>query len=238
MKDFLKKILKLLPIPLTKNHKYDLQTKKIINRLSEDSNCIDVGCYKGEILDLIIQAAPYGNHFGIEPIPRQYDFLTSKFKKNPNCKILNLAAANKSGVTSFNYVITNPSYSGIRKREYDRTGEKDTTIEVETELLDNIIPTNLKIDLIKIDVEGAELLVLKGASKIISQYRPLVIFEHGLGASDYYDTSPNNVYKYFKSKSMKVSTLGSFLKGRESLSLDEFNDQYYNRTNYYFIAHV
>ncbi|HHB78565.1 MAG TPA: hypothetical protein ENK85_04970 [Saprospiraceae bacterium] len=52
------------PIPLSKNHRYDIQTKAIIKKLHADSNCIDVGCFKGEILDLMLQAAPKGQHFG------------------------------------------------------------------------------------------------------------------------------------------------------------------------------
>ncbi len=59
--DFIKSILKLSPIPLTKNHRYDILTKKIISRLPEDSNCIDIGCYKGEILDLMIESAGGGS---------------------------------------------------------------------------------------------------------------------------------------------------------------------------------
>ena len=38
-------------------------------------------------------------------------------------------------------------------------------IRVETERLDQVIPENTRIDFIKIDVEGAEFEVLKGAEK-------------------------------------------------------------------------
>ena len=36
MKKLIKKALKLSPIPLTQNHKYDLQTKRIIGQLRPD----------------------------------------------------------------------------------------------------------------------------------------------------------------------------------------------------------
>jgi FkbM family methyltransferase len=238
MKKKLKALLKLLPVPLTKNHLYDIQTRKIIkNHLRPDSNCVDVGCHEGEILDLMAKAAPMGKHFGFEPIPASFEKLVTKYKNHKNCIILNLALSNEKGTSEFNHVISNPSYSGLRKREYDKKNEEDHTIQVETDLLDNVIPFGLKIDLIKIDVEGAELLVLEGARKTIETHNPIVIFEHGLGASEFYSSTPEKVFAFFDEMKMKISTLSNFLKSTPPLSLDAFKNQYHSRENYYFIAY-
>lgn len=237
MIDTIKKILKLSPIPLTKNHLYDMQTRKVIAQLKPDSNCIDVGCYKGEIMDLILKAAPKGQHFGVEPIPVQYKGLVSKYAQQPNVSILNYAASNVSGESTFNYVVSNPSYSGLKKRDYDKPNEEDTTIKVKTELLDTLIPKDINIDLIKIDVEGAELLVLEGAAELVNRCKPMVVFEHGLGASNHYGATPEKVFGYFQEKGMKISNLGSYLKNGTSLSQAEFEGQYHEQKHYYFIAH-
>ncbi len=233
----LKKILKRSPIPLNKNHRYDILTKKIIQSIPPQGNCIDVGCYKGEILDLILKVAPEGRHFGIEPVPEQYRKLESKYLNQKNCNILNYAASNVSGESAFNYVVSNPAYSGLIKRDYDRANEEDRSITVKTELLDNLIPADLKINLIKIDVEGAELLVLEGAAKLISKYKPIVIFEHGLGASEHYGSTPEMLYAYFEDKGMKISNLKKYIKGERKLSKAEFEKQYFQKENYYFVAH-
>ena len=238
LKDLIKNILKLSPIPFTKNHKYDILTKKILKTvLKSDSNCIDVGCHKGEILDLILHEAPNGQHFGFEPIPDLYHALNNKFKPTPNCHIHEVALSNKKGQATFNFVISNPSYSGLKKRAYDKSNEKDTEITVATELLDNIIPQDMKIDLVKIDVEGGELLVLEGAKKTLARHQPYVIFEHGLGASEFYDSSPEKIFKYFTEVGLKISNLSSFLKNQKPFNEEEFKDQFYNKINYYFIAH-
>lgn len=230
-------MLKLSPIPLSKNHKYDLLTRKIITNLPNSSNCIDVGCYKGEILDLMKNAAPTGRHFGIEPIPSQFEFLSRKYSQVANCSIINIAASDTKGVSEFNYVTSNPSYSGLLKRDYDRPNEIDTTIEVKTDLLDNVIPQDILIDLIKIDVEGAELLVLEGAINLIRKSKPMVIFEHGIGASNHYGATPTKLFDFFDKVSMKVSTLDKYLSNKKSLTREEFEKQYLDRLNYYFIAH-
>lgn len=237
MKELLKKILKRSPIALSKNHRYDKQTKRIIQYLPRNSNCIDVGCHKGEILDLLRERAPHGIHFGIEPVPILHENLVEKYRNDTNCKILEFAASNATDTVEFNYVISNPAYSGILKRDYDKPCEKDTKICVQTRILDSVIPNEVRIDFIKIDVEGAELQVLEGCRAIIERDRPIIIFEHGLGASNHYGTTPEKIYAFFKSVNLRISNLGSFLARKESLTEAEFNRQYHNRQDYYFVAH-
>jgi FkbM family methyltransferase len=54
---------------------------------------------------------------------------------------------------------------------------KGECLSLESDSLDNIIGTDEKIKLIKIDVEGHEFNVLKGAKKIIELHRPIIIIE-------------------------------------------------------------
>lgn len=238
MKELIKSILKLSPIALSKNHLYDIQTKKILKTaIPKNANCVDIGCFKGEILDLMLHYAPDGHHIGVEPIPEFFNALREKYKNTDNCKVVNYAASNTQSTSSFNYVVSNPSYSGLIKRDYDKANEEDTSIEVKTELLDHLIPEDTRVDLIKIDVEGAELRVLEGAKRIISTYQPLVVFEHGLGASNHYDATPEKVFHYFQQFGMGISTLTGYLNKSAALSEDDFHKQYHDKINYYFIAH-
>ena len=78
-KDLIRKILKILHFDLTKNQQYDRATQQIMKRvIRSNSNCIDVGCHKGEMLDLMLKYAPKGNHFAFEPIPDYYKQLKQK----------------------------------------------------------------------------------------------------------------------------------------------------------------
>jgi FkbM family methyltransferase len=233
----IKKIIKKIPIAFTRNHKYDIETRRIIKRIcKEDSNCIDIGTHEGEILDVFLKQSPKGRHFGFEPLPHLYEFLLKKYEKLSNVTVYDCALSNLEGVTEFNYVISNPAYSGIRKRLYDRKNEKDTKITVKKQLLDNVLPSGLPIAVIKADVEGGEMDVLEGAVRTIGKYSPIIIFEFGIGGSDIYGATPEKLYNFFTGFDYKIFLLHDFLKQNESLTLSDFEKQFYDKLNYYFIA--
>ena len=237
MKEVVKKVLKSLPIAFTQNQRYDRQTQAVIKRVCKpNSNCIDVGCHKGEVLDIMRKAAPQGRHFGFEPIPELYQQLVAKYQ-NTESTIVDLALSNETGTASFNYVVSNPSYSGLKKRQYDRANEVDQILTVKTEKLDLFLPTDFQVDLIKIDVEGGELLVLEGAIETLKRCQPVVIFEHGLGASEFYNSTPVKVYDLFSAAGLQVSLMKNWLDGLPALSKLEFEAQFFKKLNYYFIAY-
>lgn len=238
MKETIKNLIKKLPVAFTKNQQYDKQTKLVISQVcSYESNCIDIGAHKGEVLDIMLRYASAGTHYAFEPIPVMYNDLVKKYAGFANCNIFDYALSNQAGTTTFNYVVSNPSYSGLIKRKYDRDNEEDTQIEVRTELLDNIIPDTYIPHLIKIDVEGGELLVLEGAKNLISRTKPTIIFEHGLGASDFYGSTPEKVYALLTSCGLRISTMKRWLNNKPCLSEKVFIDHYNQQTDYYFIAY-
>lgn len=234
----LKKWLKTLsPFALSKNHYYDRLTKKIIYRhCKAASNCIDVGCHEGEMLALFLSTSPDGTHFAFEPLPFFFGKLVSRYKGFANCHLYNYALSYSDGMTTFNHVITNPAYSGIKKRKYDRNNEKDETITVIKKRLDDVIPEGTKIDFIKIDTEGGDLDVLKGAEKTIRTHQPLVVFEFGIGGSDIYGATPEMLYEFMHAVGYRILLLSAWLKNKPPLSLQEFSGQFYGKKNYYFIA--
>ena len=238
MKKAIKQLIKKIPIAFTQNQRYDRQTNRIIARVCKSgSNCIDIGAHKGEVLDAILKYAPQGTHYAFEPIPDLYNGLKAKYQNRPNCKILDIALSNQKGTSSFNYVISNPSYSGLKKRKYDRDNEQDTMITVQTDRLDNVLPDNLNIDLIKIDVEGGEMLVLEGAVNTIKRTKPVIIFEHGLGASDFYDSSPVKLFDLLSGCGLKISLMKDWLSNKPALTQEQFKAIYDKNSDYYFVAH-
>lgn len=233
----LKYWVKKLPITFTQNQRYDKQTKEIIKRVvGTDTVCIDIGCHKGEILDSILKQAPTKAHYAFEPIPSMFTNLKQKYK-HTKVNFFEIALSNEVGNKSFNHVISNPSYSGLEKRKYDREGEKEETITVCVDTLDNIIPTEEKIDFIKIDVEGGEWQVLLGAKRVLQKSKPIILFEHGLGASEFYGANPILLFDYLDGLGMQISTMQRWLQKKPAFSKEDFSNQFYQRVNYYFIAY-
>ncbi|MDD4554141.1 MAG: FkbM family methyltransferase [Bacteroidales bacterium] len=239
MKQLLKQLLTLLHISVTRNQKYDAYTRKIIERsITPRSNCIDIGCHKGEILDLMIKGAGDGVKMGFEPIPELYDFLTEKYRNQPLVKIHDVALYDSAGVTTFQHVLNAQAYSGIKKRRYDGKQVEIEQIQVRTGMLDEIIPATLHIDLIKIDVEGAEFRVMLGGKTTLQRCKPVVIFEFGMGAAEFYDSTPEKLYLFLSGDcGMKISTLKGFLEKTQTLSKEQFVDCYRTGKEYYFVAH-
>jgi len=237
LKEFIRRILIFLHIDVTKNIKYDRLTLKILDKvLHENSNCIDIGCFKGEILQEVMKRSPGGSHVAFEPIPVFYSALQKKFKQK-QLTIHNIALSDQSGVTTFNYVVDAPAYSGIKKRDYDGKNPEIKMIEVTTDTLDHVLPSNYKVDLMKIDVEGAEFKVLKGAFNILKKSRPIIIFEFGLGASDFYKVTPDDFYQYLATEcGYQIYQLEHFLKDASPLNKKTFKEVYQSRKDYYFAA--
>lgn len=237
MKDIIKHILKKLPIAITKNQIYDLLTIRIMKRsLHYNSNCIDVGVLDGEILDKFLQYAPGGNHFGFEPIPEKYENLRRKYENLSNVSVYQTALGNKHGKTEFNYVLTNPAYSGIKKRKYDNPEEKDSCIKVDIHPLDDYFLELPEIDMIKVDVEGAEYLVFDGAQKLLRRDNPLIVFEHGKGAADIYGIGPVMMYAMLSNLGYNVFLLKDWLKNKPALCEKDFVNHFNENKEYYFVA--
>lgn len=218
------------------DRRYNEQTITVMQRtLRRNSNCVDVGCHKGSVLKEILRLAPRGTHYAFEPIPELYQKLVNTY---PIVRTYGLALSDRAGESSFQYVVSNPAYSGLIRRRYDRPNESVEEITVKTDVLDNIIPKDLPIRFVKIDVEGAELQVLRGAVETIRRTRPIIVFEHGLGGADCYGTVPEDVYDLLtKECGLCVSLMEKWLGNRTPLSRQGFIDQFYQLINFVFIAY-
>lgn len=226
--------------PIDKNELYDLQTFLLMRKvLKRDSNCVDVGSHTGKILRWMVHLSPKGIHFAFEPLPHLYRSLIESFSGVKNVLIYDYALSESEGVSRFQHVITNPGYSGFLRRRYDRENEVVEEISVRVQKLDNLIPENVRIDFIKVDVEGAEFLVFKGATRTIKRSRPFIVFEHGLGGTDFYGYGPEDVYEILSEEcGLKIYLISDWLSSPKarSLNLEEFRWQFETCTNYYFLA--
>jgi FkbM family methyltransferase len=196
---------------------------EVISRvLDKGSNCVDIGCNKGQILQYLLRSAPEGKHFAFEPIPELVHFLKKRFA-NKNVSIHELALGDFVGDSKFFRVIGEHGRSGFRKQRYPRPSEEAREVTVKVEKLDNVLPESLKVDFIKIDVEGAELVVLRGAARTIKRHKPFILFEHSPSLAASYGFTSEMVYDLLVHQySLKISFLPDWLERKESLSRPAF----------------
>ncbi len=245
IKNLAKQTLSSVGIFISQNQKYDWELEKVIRVISGNTssggNMIDVGAHVGEVTDLFIKYSPNGEHHIFEPLPDHYKSLTAKYRNKSKISIHNIALSDKKGNVSFHANLTHPAYSGIRRREYPSEQDEISVISVPSDTLDNLLLHDYNVQscaLIKIDVEGAELGVLQGAKHIIKSMKPIIVFEHGLGASDYYNTTPNEIFELLEGLNMRISTMAHWLKNQShQFSSAAFSEQFYQKKNYYFLAY-
>lgn len=219
------------------NATYDAQTAAVMARVLEPTSvCVDVGCHAGEILDEMRRLAPHGHHYGFEPLPDLFAALRARYADAREVTLHNCALSDTAGTFQFQHVVSNPGYSGFRKRRYDRPSEEVVATEVTAARLDEMLPADIDVALIKIDVEGAELQVLKGAEATLRRCRPVVIFEHGLGAADVYGTRPEHIHELLAQAGLRIFLMSEWLNSRPPLDLDAFTDEFDSGRNYYFMA--
>ncbi|HEY9177789.1 MAG TPA: FkbM family methyltransferase [Flavipsychrobacter sp.] len=224
MKQLLKKILKSLPAD-TRSRQYDGRFKKVIAEVcSRDSNCIDIGAHKGAVLDIMLKYAPQGKHHAFEPIPALYEVLIRKYAANRNCLVHSCALSNVKGTTTFQVEVPGAIDNNMEKH--------DETIEVQTEVLDNILPADYKPGLVTIDAAGSVLQVLEGATRTLKEHKPVVIFHYKPVSAD-----PGKIYELFNSCTMRISTMQRWLNNRPCLNKDEFAQHYHQKKDYCFIAY-
>ncbi len=220
---------------LTQGDYYDTVSEILMQRvLKANSNCVDIGCHLGDVLEPMIRFAPKGRFFAFEPLPKLFDHLRSRFGSDERVKLFNLALSDVDGSDVFQHVVNAPAYSGFRRTDGNRAAETVETIPVTKARLDQVL-AGVEVDLIKIDVEGAELQVLRGGLETIRRCKPYVLFEHAEHAA-HYGTKPKDIYDLLHDEcGLEISPLDVFLRGGRPLSQAEFASM--TKTEFYFLAH-
>ncbi len=162
--------------------------------LLEKGNCvIDVGAFKGLVSAQFAQTVgSTGSVYSFEPHPLHFldlsmlaSLLSSQHRLNvfPHCKAVSDSAGHVClHVSQFTDMAQFNQASSIRPElgNKERLGEGFLQLKVESTTLDNFCASGFVVpQLIKIDCEGADSKVIRGARKTIENFRPVVVSEFG-----------------------------------------------------------
>ena len=156
----------------------------ILPHIKQGDTVLDVGSY---ISDHTIAYAKLAGETGMvhafEPSKEAFECGVFNMKGYQNTTVHNVAVGAKPGKTSLTKV------EGNEGMNYQTTGS-----DVEVITIDSLKLT--KCDFIKIDVEGYELDVLKGAKKTISTYKPVLVIEINTETLDRTGTKREAIYTW------------------------------------------
>jgi FkbM family methyltransferase len=82
--------------------------------------------------------------------------------------------------------------------------------EIETESLDNVLAkTSIKrVDVIKMDVQGAEELAMRGASETVTSMRPVIVFEYHPAGAISMGLEPDGAWRFLRGQNYEFFNIG------------------------------
>ncbi len=153
---------------------------------------IDIGAHKGEFLEKMLKIEKVNSFYAFEPQKDIFDILNKKFSKNDKITLVNYAVdkeignkklqINKLSMTSSLAEVNEKSLYFKLKNFLTRSKSNFVDeYEVQTNTVDNIFKdVNLKKTLLKIDVEGFEMNVVKGSQMKLKEI-PYILIENQFG---------------------------------------------------------
>jgi FkbM family methyltransferase len=161
---------------------YEQDLQQAIRDWVEPGNVIyDLGANIGYVSLLFARATgSSGRVLAFEPLPANQQRLQKNLNLNNtlNVSLIPAAVADKSGSTTF--MVHSSGGMGKLKAAPGRSEGFAQEISVQTIALDDFAIANPIPQLIKIDIEGGEVLALRGMSTLLRERRPILFLElHG-----------------------------------------------------------
>ena len=137
----------------------------------------DIGANKGSFIYWLSSWCRSGRVIAFEPQPELARRLETvcRVLKLDNVRVEAKAAYSRSGTQDL--FVPRGHQPGASLNRKATEGESFEILSVPVVSLDEYFGAHDKIGLLKIDAEGAEFEILKGAERILRQYAPLLVFE-------------------------------------------------------------
>ena len=194
----------------------------LIHLTPDGETFVDVGAHIGSVIAEARRLRPRSQVIAFEAMPDKADFLRQRF---PDVAVRCCALAEEDGEASF-YVADQSGFSSLAK-------VSSNEIKVRKQRLDDVLGDQ-HIHAMKIDVEGAELGVLRGADRVVRRSRPIIMFESGPGNVLGY--TKEAAFNWFAARDYGLMAPNRLANTGGAMTLDGFTDshEYPRRTTNYF----
>jgi FkbM family methyltransferase len=166
---------------------YTIETRCYLRLIRKNACVFDVGANNGHYTMLYSDlVGPGGQVHAFEPVPKSAGQLRTRIAQeaiHDNITLNEVAVTDVSGL-DLKIGIPNQDFGQASLAAHAhgswRNGNGIEYVGCRTVTLDDYAAEQrlASVDFIKIDVEGAELLVLKGARKLLGKFRPIVHLEY------------------------------------------------------------
>lgn len=146
---------------------------EFLARAQDCRRLLDVGAFHGLFSLVFTQDRPEAEAVAVEPSPLAWDVLGVNIRLNPGVRVTPVCAAAGAapGVLTMRY-------SWHHLEASPNAGEALGTLQVPLRTLDDLTAElGFQPDVVKVDVEGYELAVLRGAERILREDRPVLFLE-------------------------------------------------------------
>lgn len=195
---------------------------------------LDVGAHIGSVSAAARHYDPSLKIVAVEAAPDKAADLARRLK---GVEILNYAVSDKAGEATFYVNKRLPGYSSLLKPE--RMTNNIVPIQVRVRRLDDILPKHIEFDLMKIDIEGAELPALRGATETIESKRPSIMFESARHPELPSDRDSLALFDWFSARNYLIFVPNRLAHDGPELCRDAFIESHFyprRTTNYFAIA--
>ena len=153
-----------------------------LSLLSEGMVFVDIGAHVGQYTLLASKkVGPTGHVHSFEPHPRNFEALSHNVRLNgfTNISLHNAALADSATECQLfvNVEDVGSKNKGTHSLRRQKGWQRSATIPISTVRLDDVLGDLTRLDALKLDVEGAELLVLRGAEQLLARFKPIIAFE-------------------------------------------------------------
>ncbi len=209
----------------------DMMCRKLMVGLAvPDTVFLDIGAHVGSVTGAVLKRSPGTKVIAFEAVPEKALQLRQKF---PGVTIHHCAISNKTGDVTFYVSLEQTSFSSLDNKiavNHERTKE----ITVKGYRLDEI-QIEGKVDIIKVDVEGAEQGVFEGGQTLIKNNLPLIFFESGPGDHPHLGFTKIGIWNLLDKLNYGILIPTRLAHADTGMSLEVFEDShlYPRRTNNY-----
>jgi FkbM family methyltransferase len=180
--------------------------------LKKDDVIIDIGANVGLMTLQFAKLVPQGKVYSFEPTYYALERLKKNLALNPeissNVSVINSFVSEKSDINPGIVAYSSWKVNGERGTDDHpvHLGTPKSTEGVPSVSLNDFADKEklTRIDFIKIDTDGHEYEVFKGAGAAIAKYRPRIIFEIGLYVMDEKSISFDYYFNYFQDLRYKL----------------------------------